>query len=106
MLIVTKLFFLKKKSNKKPQRRKQKNLKIKTMNCQRSENFDLLCCLTNRIAKLWLGQAENITASQTQQLLDDIPKSAVGLFRARSSRTSRSMICPSEENIHYLLMNA
>lgn len=74
------------------------------MKCQRSENFDLL--LTNRTAKLWPAQAENITASQTQQLLDDIPKSTVGFFRARSSRTSKRMICPSEENIHYLLMNA
>jgi len=90
MLIVTKLSFLK---------------KIKTIKCQRSGNSWCILLFTNRIAKLWFSQAENITASQTQQLLDDIPKSFVGLFIAGSSGTSRSMICPSEENLKYLLMN-
>lgn len=52
-----------------------------------------------RIAKLWVSQAENITVSQTQQLMDSISKSAVGLFIAGSSGTSRSMICVSEENL-------
>lgn len=87
---------------------KKKNIYIYILNIKylRSENCLHVLLLINRVAKLWLSQAEDITACQTQQLVDGIPKSVVGLFIAGLRGISRSMICPSEENIKYLLANA